>query len=110
MPQVVDRARAVGSALPLVDTSSLLAARDEVNLGVMSLAALARQALETNDLKGADRLVNEALRRNPNDREALGLKDELAKRQQGVAAADSPSVPAAPTGGAGAAPGRRQRS
>ena len=44
---------------------------------------LARQALASGNLDGAEKLIGEALRHDPNDSEALALKGAAAKRKQG---------------------------
>ena len=48
-----------------------------------ALGELAQQALAAGNLDNAEQLVAEALRRDPNDAEALAIKGALAKRQAG---------------------------
>ena len=68
------------------------------------LDRLARQALAAGNLASAEQIVSEALRRDPNDPEALAIKGALAKRQAaggapaagGKAAAPAPPAPPQP--------------
>ncbi|MCG2684963.1 MAG: hypothetical protein L6306_15270 [Planctomycetales bacterium] len=91
-----------GVSLPLVGSASLAEARQAVGAGVRGLTRLAREALAADNLDGAERLVSEALRRDPNDADALAIRGALAKRRQGGAAeaVPAPTAPkAAPAGG-----------
>ncbi len=45
------------------------------------LIALAKQALQTDNLDDAERMVDEALRRDPNDPDAIALRSEITKRR-----------------------------
>ncbi len=99
---LVQQARADGGVtLPLVGTASLAEARQATTTGVRTLSQLARQALAAGNAENAQQIVNEALRRDPNDSEALVLKSAIAKRNQnnGQAAANTPPAlpPAAAT-------------
>jgi len=57
----------------------------------MGIKALARQALASGNIESAEKLVGEALRQDPNDPEAAGLKgalgDVTARRLQTAAEA-----------------------
>jgi hypothetical protein len=76
-----------------------------VNIGVVNLAELSRQALAAGSPENAQRLAGEALRRDPNDKAARAVQVALAKRQPGgpPAAADQPSGPPPEAAGAGSA-------
>ncbi len=79
---LVDRARVDGGiTLPLLGTASLAEARQVVGVGVRDLRELARQALAAGNLNSAEKLVGEALRRDPNDTEAQAIKGAVAKRR-----------------------------
>jgi von Willebrand factor type A domain len=85
---LVERARVDGGVtLPLVGSVSLAEARQMMDSGVRNLDRLARQALASGNFDGAEKLIDEALRQDPNDTEALSLKSVVAKRKQGGAAA-----------------------
>ncbi len=80
---LVDVAKADGGiTLPLVGAESLVEARKAVGAGVRGLTRLAREALAADNTKGAERLVSEALRRDPNDPEALAVHGALTKRRK----------------------------
>ena len=112
LTQLVEQARTDGGVtLPLVGAASLAEARQEINAGVRGLDQLAREALAAGNLANAEQLVAEALRRDPNDTEALAIKGAVAKRQaaalpaaggRGRSAGSAP--PPAPDAG-----GRRRR-
>ena len=87
-----------GTTLPLVGAASLSEARRAVGSGVRNLTRLSREALSAGSLDKADRLISEALRRDPNDPEAQAVKSAIAKRREGgaVAAVPAPSQPAQP--------------
>ena len=59
------------------------------------MAKLARQALASGNVDGAERMVDEALRRDSGDPEATVIKKAVAKARQGGAPADSPLTLAA---------------
>jgi len=60
--ELFGRAKADGGvSLPLVGAESLIAARDEINLGVMSLTEMAEQALASGSLDHAAKLADAAL-------------------------------------------------
>ena len=95
LPQLLEMARIDGGVtLPLVGSESLAEARRTVTSGVRNIDRLARQALASGNLDGAEKLIDKALRQDPNDVEALSLKSALAKRKQGGAPAAA--VPAQP--------------
>ena len=84
--QVVEYARkSEGATVPLVGSASLEQLRVAVNLGSMNIRALARQALSSGDLDGAEKLIAEALRQDPNDAETIVLKNSLEKARKGEA-------------------------
>jgi hypothetical protein len=97
-----------GVTLPPVDMASLLQAQEELLLGGRDLDRLARTALAANNLDGAEKLVAEALRRDPRDPQAAAIRQALASRRQtsgdasglpvGVAAGPAADLP--PAGGA----------
>ncbi|MGA2069512.1 MAG: hypothetical protein ABSG86_31460, partial [Thermoguttaceae bacterium] len=93
---VVEQARIDGGVtLPLVDMASLRQAREDLLVGGRNLDQLARSALAANNLDGAEKLVAEALRRDPRDPEATALREALAKRRAApAAAAGAPPAPA----------------
>ena len=100
---LVERARTDGGlSLPLLDAASLTSARDQVSIGDVNSLELARQALALGNLDDAQRLVGELLRRNPRDKQALAISNEIAKRRQG--GAPFVAAMAAPGGAAAAQP------
>ena len=79
--ELFGRAKADGGvSLPLVGAESLVAARDEINLGVMSLTELAEQALASGSLDHAAKLADAALEADPDNAAAKAVKDAVAKR------------------------------
>ena len=85
-----------GVTLPLVDTVSFQQAREDLLVGGRNFDQLARTALAANNVEGAEKLVTEALRRDPHDPEATALREALAKRRAAAgAAAVAPPAPAA---------------
>jgi tetratricopeptide (TPR) repeat protein len=86
--QLVEYARQNGGAtLPLAGTASLEQLRAAALAGAMSIKTLAGQALASGNLENAEKLIDEALRQDPNDPEASSLKGALAKKRQGGASA-----------------------
>ena len=96
-----------GTTLPILGAKGLkqigrmfLATADE-------LIALAKQALKTDNFDDAERMVDEALRRDPNDPDAIALRGEIAKSRaeqkaavkQPQAEAAAATVPASKNGG-----------
>ena len=75
-----------GATLPLAGSPSLEKMRVAVNLGTQNVKELAKQAMETGNLDGAEKLLGEALRQDPNDAEAARLQNKLAKARQDFAA------------------------
>jgi len=69
--------------------------------GLLNIDRLARQALASGNLDGAEKLIGEALRQDPNDTEALSLKSAAAKRKQGGAATAGAAAIAPPKAVAG---------
>ena len=91
-----------GLSLPIVDSASLAMAKKQLDVGVRSLAQLARQALNADNLDNAERLANEALSRDPHDREAAIVKRAVQKRRGGDdAPAGDAGFPVAAGGAAG---------
>ncbi len=87
LAQLVERARVDGGVtMPLVGSASLEEARQAVNSGVRNIDRLAQQALAGGNVDGAEKLIGEALRQDPNDSEALSLKGAVAKRKQAAGA------------------------
>ena len=73
LPQLVEQARVDGGVtLPLVGSASLAEARRWVTSGVRNIDRLARQALASGNLDGAEKLIDEALRQDPNDVRSVG--------------------------------------
>jgi hypothetical protein len=84
LARLVEQARIDGGVtMPLVGSASLAEARHAVTSGVRNIGRLARQALASGNLDGAEKLIGAALRQDPNDVDALSLKSALAKRKQG---------------------------
>ena len=94
LPALVAQARLdSGLSLPLVNSASLAELRDQIQSGGRTMGQLARQALASGNLDNADRLVDEALRRDPSDPEATTTKKAVAKaRQGGVAGQSRPGI------------------
>ncbi|MEN6458868.1 MAG: hypothetical protein ABFC63_08050 [Thermoguttaceae bacterium] len=116
---LVERARTDDAlTLPLVGTASLAEARQAFTADLRGLNRLAREALIAGNLASAKQLVSEALRRDPNDSDALALQNAVAKKSQpadgkaaarpGAAASEvipPPMAPKAPANAAEAANG-----
>ena len=97
LPQLIETARVDGGVtLPLVGSESLADARRLVTSGVRNINRLARQALANGNLDAAEKLIDKALRQDPNDVEAQSLKSALAKRKQGGAPAAAGCPPPKP--------------
>jgi hypothetical protein len=80
LTQVVDAARRdEGLSLVTVGTAGLRETRRMVNAGTQALGAMARQAVATGNLKNAEMLAEEALRRDPGDATALAVRTGAAK-------------------------------
>ena len=110
---LVEQARVDGGAtLPLVGTASLAEARRAIGAAVNDLDRLAQQALASGNIDSAEQIVSEALRRDPNDPNALAIKGALARKRQGGGPARrqaaGPFRRSAP-GGASGATARRPR-
>ncbi|NQU24828.1 MAG: VWA domain-containing protein [Candidatus Nealsonbacteria bacterium] len=80
-----------GASLPLVDSASLEQARHAVNLGAYRMARLARQAMAAQNYEAAKRLADDALRRDPNNPQALAIRRVIAARQPAVATVVPPT-------------------
>ena len=107
LPSLVAEARADGGAsLPLVDSASLAQLRQQIRSGGRNMTALAARALALGNLDSAERLVDEALRFDPNDRKATAIKEAVAKARQGARPGRHAFTPAASR----RAGGRRRRS
>ena len=104
---LVEQARTDGGlTLPLVGAASLADARQVIGASVRELCKLAQQAMTMGNVSNAEKLVGEALHRDPNDTEALALKSALAKRQAAnPPAAVAAAAPAATPPAAGIAAG-----
>ncbi len=106
LPSLVAEARADGGAsLPLVDSASLVQLRQQIRSGGRNMTALAARALASGNLDSAERLADEALRFDPNDRKAMGIKEAVAKARQGGAPAGTPLLLPSPPEPAAAADG-----
>jgi hypothetical protein len=92
LPLLVETARGDdGLRLVTVGTAGLGEARRMLAQSTELLATLSRQALVSGNLETAERLADEALRRDPNDEAALSVKERLAEMKAGAAvAAQSP--------------------
>ena len=97
---LVEQARADGGlTMPLLGAASLGEARQTVDASVRDLCKLAQQAMAAGSLSNAEKIVGEALRRDPNDTDALAIKSALAKRQSAAPpAAAGAAAPPAPAG------------
>jgi hypothetical protein len=90
-----------GTTLPILGVKGLKQIGRLFLATAAELITLGRQALSTDNFDDADRLTDEALRRDPNDPEATALRREIAKRraeQKPVAKQPKPAL-ATPTGG-----------
>jgi tetratricopeptide (TPR) repeat protein len=84
LARLVEVARADGGAsMPLVDSSSLESAKQEMSAITRSVSRLAQQALSSGNVDGAKKIIDEALRQDPNDPEAISLRNALEKRISG---------------------------
>jgi len=91
LARLVEQAKIDGGlSLPLVGSASLAEAKREIDAGVRNLSRLAQEALSAGNLVSAERLIDQALRGDPNDADALALKDVLQKRKLGEAPAAGP--------------------
>ncbi|HEY2826681.1 MAG TPA: hypothetical protein VGJ04_03695, partial [Pirellulales bacterium] len=66
-----------GRRLPTLGSEGLSEARRVSNMGAHTLAQLGRQAASEGDVKQAQQFVDEALRRDPNNPNALVLKQSI---------------------------------
>ncbi len=81
---LVDQAKVDGGrTLPLIDSSSLATAKQEIEAGGRGFHVLASEAFNGGNLAGADKLASEALSRNPNDMAARAIKDAIARKTNG---------------------------
>ncbi|MGA2257937.1 MAG: VWA domain-containing protein, partial [Thermoguttaceae bacterium] len=93
---LVDQAKSDGGrTLPLIDSASLSTAKREIEAGGRGLTYFANEALKGGNLESANNLAGAALSRNPNDKEALAVKDAIAKNASGVPAPTGAIVPVA---------------
>jgi Mg-chelatase subunit ChlD len=90
-----------GTTLPILGAKGLKQIGRLFLATAAELITLAQQALSTDNFDDADRLIDEALRRDPNDPEATALRREIAKRRadQKSPAKESKPVLQAPSGG-----------
>ena len=85
---LVDQAKSDGGrTLPLIDSASLSTAKRQIEAGGHGLTYFAGEALKGGNLESAKSLATAALSRNPNDKEALAIKDAIAKSSRASAAA-----------------------
>jgi hypothetical protein len=93
---VVDRAKVDGGrTLPLVDSASLVLAKQEIDAGGRGLEDWALKAFAGGNNDDAERLADEALRRDPNDLTARAIKTAIAAKTNAAptpAAATPPST------------------
>ncbi len=89
--------------MPLVGSASLEEIRQAMSSGVRNIDRLAREALASGNLDGAEKLLGEALRQDPNDVEALSLKSGAGKAQAGRRCGGCPRVAAVESAKPGAA-------
>ena len=84
LTNLVEQAKVDGGAtLPLLDSERLASAKIEIERGGRSVAQAAQQAFNGGNVDGADKLADEALRRNPDDIDAKAVKSAIAKKQAG---------------------------
>ncbi len=105
LSELVAAARPTGGAhLPLLGAESLAHARDAVAGGSRSLLNLARQSFAAGSIDHAEKLLDEVLRRDPDDPEAQALQRAIARQRAGEPAPDEavagPAQPLPPPGGA----------
>ncbi|HEY2883377.1 MAG TPA: hypothetical protein VGJ15_13105, partial [Pirellulales bacterium] len=90
LAQWVDFAKADGGySLPTVGSEGLWEARRVANLNAHSLGQLGRQAAAAGNMKQASQFANEAVRRDPNDANALVLKQSLDQKSMRLASAEN---------------------
>ena len=84
LPALVESSHADGGLrLVTLGTPGLNETRRIMDEGVQMLSKLGSQAVATGNLETAERLANEALRRDPNDTVALGVKKQIARLRAG---------------------------
>jgi hypothetical protein len=108
LPALLEQARSSdGLSLPLVSSASLAEARQQIQAGGRTMTQLAQQALVSGNLDGAERLADEALRRDSGDPQAQIIKRAVAKARLsgGVVKVAVPAVPPLPVEPAGPADG-----
>ncbi len=95
LAQLVDMAHAdQGYGLPTLGTEGLYEARFMVNQSAAQLAKLGHQAHASGNADHAKALVNESLRRNPQDERALAVRGAMERAQVKTVSMQAP-VPAA---------------
>ncbi len=72
-----------GASLPIVGTAGLQEAGRIIAADAEGLATLSGQAVSSGNIESAERLNAEALRRDPNDPNALAVKKQLDKLRAG---------------------------
>ena len=98
---LIDRAKVDGGrTLPLSDSDSLANIKQSIDAGGRGLDDMAREAFNGGNTDSADKLADEALRRDPNDIQAKTIKDAIAKKAGGGGAVvplpgAAPAAPAA---------------
>jgi hypothetical protein len=90
-----------GTTLPILGTKGLKQMGRLFLATAAELIALAQQALSTDNFDDADRLIDDALRRDPNNPEATALRREVAKRRAQQASAVKEPIPSPTTPGSG---------
>ena len=80
-----------GASLPTVGSEGLWESRRVLNHDAQALAQLGRQAASSGDVEHAKQFVNEAVRRDPNNANALVLKASLDGGSVRAVAAQKPA-------------------
>ena len=87
LPELVASAKGNGGVgLATVGMAGLMEARRVINVAVEEIANLGKQAVATGNTEAAERLANEALRRDPNDPTARTVKKAVEKQRAEQAA------------------------
>ncbi len=93
LPALVEAAHADGGLrLITLGTPGLKETRRILGESAEALGKLSRQAIASGNVDTAERLADEALRRDPNDPSAAAVKKQLAKIHAGAAAVAAPEA------------------